>query len=281
MSLSQYIEKQPKWLTLGEGVILILLLGWMDYYTGREVSFSIFYLAPISYTAWFVNRRAGLGAAVLAAAAWFLADLMAGYDYSRSWIPFWNAGVRLGFFGVVVIILARLKRSYEEEKLMARTDPLTGALNSRAFYDLARMELSRARRNHGSVTLAYLDLDNFKSINDRNGHLAGDDLLRAVAEKIRNCVRSYDIVARMGGDEFAVLFPGSGPEFAEKVRSRLEQLLADTARENGVAVTFSIGVAAACDPAEAVEDLVSKADRLMYQAKAEGKNRIKYEFCET
>ncbi len=281
MSLGEYIESLPKILTIIIGIILLLVLGLVDYLTGTEISISIFYLLPIASIAWFVNRRLGIYLAILGAVVWYASDYLAGARYSHLLVPIWNAGVRLGFFLVVVILLSRLKRSYEGEKLMARTDPLTGALNSRAFYDLARVELSRARRNHGSVTLAYLDLDNFKSINDRNGHLAGDDLLRAVAEKIRNCVRSYDIVARMGGDEFAILFPGSGPEFAEKVRSRLEQLVADVAGENGVAVTFSIGVAASCDPPEAVEDLVKKADRLMYQAKAEGKNRIKYERCET
>jgi diguanylate cyclase (GGDEF)-like protein len=104
-----------------------------------------------------------------------------------------------------------LRSAMEREKEAARTDSLTGAMNSRAFGELATAELHRARRYERPFTIAYVDIDDFKAVNDRFGHSSGDTLLRLVAETMKHNSRAVDVIARVGGDEFVILFPETGP----------------------------------------------------------------------
>jgi diguanylate cyclase (GGDEF)-like protein len=115
-----------------------------------------------------------------------------------------------GMFLVVVVVLSSLRGAWEREKIHARTDSLTGVSNARAFFEVAAVELARARRYQRPFTIAYLDLDNFKQVNDRFGHEVGDDLLQIVARTLREGSRASDFVARMGGDEFVVLLETLG-----------------------------------------------------------------------
>ena len=147
-SIFGYIGRIPKWSVFTFSVLFILILGVLDYLTGEEISFSIFYLLPVSVTAWYVDMKAGVVLGVASAVTWFLADLTTGHTYSNTAIPIWNAVVRLGFFLIVVITLALIKNAYTREKDLARTDSLTGVVNTRYFYELADRELERAKRYH-------------------------------------------------------------------------------------------------------------------------------------
>ncbi len=109
---------------------------------------------------------------------------------------------------IVVVILSTLKGVLEREKIFARKDFLTGIANRQAFFEFAGIEINRCRRHEYPLTVAYIDCDNFKAINDYFGHQTGDNLLMSVADILQKIIRATDIVARLGGDEFAVLLPG-------------------------------------------------------------------------
>jgi diguanylate cyclase (GGDEF)-like protein/PAS domain S-box-containing protein len=169
---------------------------------------------------------------------------------------------------------ALLAQALEREKDDARLDFLTKIANRRAFYEIGLKEAARARRYRRPLTLIYIDLDNFKSVNDTRGHSVGDQLLIEVAVTIRNSVRTTDVAARMGGDEFALLLPETDNDAAIVVTRKLQEALLESMRRNRWPVTFSIGVVSFAVPPESVEEMVKKADEVMYSVKLKGKNSI-------
>jgi diguanylate cyclase (GGDEF)-like protein len=173
--------------------------------------------------------------------------------------------------------IVELRSAVEREKELARTDPLTGATNSRAFGELATAELHRARRYERPFTLAYVDIDHFKAVNDRFGHSTGDRLLRLVVETMKHNSRAVDVVARIGGDEFVILFPETGPDSAQIVSRKLQERLLSVVQQDGWPVTFSIGAITFISPPPTVDEMLRLADRLMYSAKKSGKNQIRHE----
>jgi diguanylate cyclase (GGDEF)-like protein/PAS domain S-box-containing protein len=162
----------------------------------------------------------------------------------------------------------------QREKELARTDMLTGLANRRAFYEALQIERARSARYGRPVTLVYLDLDNFKRVNDTLGHAVGDELLACVADLLRRTLRASDTVGRLGGDEFAVLLPETNAQAAEVLLQKLSSVLADTMRAKQWPVTFSMGAAAFLDNPASVEEMIRTADELMYSVKKSGKNRI-------
>jgi diguanylate cyclase (GGDEF)-like protein len=279
-NILKYFDKLEKTKLILIACGLIAIFGIIDYLTGPELALSIFYLLPIMLVAWLVDRRAAVYISVLGAIVWLLADVLSKEWYVPSsihWIPYWNAVVRLGFFLIITYILSALKQSTDRETERARTDYLTGVANMRYFYELADTELSRARRYERPLTIAYLDIDNFKSVNDRLGHAAGDLLLKKVAETIRNSIRVMDIIARVGGDEFVLLFPETGPDIAPSVIERIQKGLRDVVQENKWPITFSIGALTCENIFDSVDALVTASDRLMYSVKAAGKDTVRYE----
>jgi diguanylate cyclase (GGDEF)-like protein/PAS domain S-box-containing protein len=168
----------------------------------------------------------------------------------------------------------KLKVALESEKNLSRVDFLTNISNRRAFTEILQKEAARSRRYKRPLTLAYIDLDNFKQVNDQLGHELGDELLRLVAQTICANIRGTDTLARLGGDEFALLLPETGEEAANAVVAKLRNVLLATAQARQWPVTLSIGLATFAKPGESVEQIVKVADDLMYAAKNEGKNRI-------
>jgi diguanylate cyclase (GGDEF)-like protein len=277
MNKIERLGRLPKPLLLSVGFIFVLLLGVIDYLTGRELSFSIFYLIPICMVAWFTHRRNGIMISVASAVIWFIAEVASGPPYAYPYIPYWNVATRFGFFLIVNHMLSALKSTLEREREMARTDSLTGVANGRAFYELSKIEINKARRYGRPFTTMYIDLDNFKMVNDSFGHSIGDALLRSVAGTIQKNIRVTDVVARLGGDEFVVLLPETSGEAAQVVVKKLQQRLLSTMKENGWPVTFSIGAITFVDLPESVDEMLQKTDRLMYSAKKSGRNRIIHE----
>ncbi len=269
---------RPAWFLAG--MILVLIIGLTDYATGEEISFSIFYLLPVAMTTWFVGRNTGLIIASVSAICWLAADLYAGHHYSHPAIPYWNMLVRFGFFLILLIVLSRLKIAYEHVKTLSSVDPLTGVLNGRAFQDRANAEIERARRYGHPFTVAYIDLDNFKAVNDRFGHSVGNTVLCKVADTASGNLRATDIVARLGGDEFALLFPETGEESARAVLSKLQDMVSGSMQANGWPVTLSIGAVTFRKPPDSVDRMVKTADELMYAVKHDGKSRIRHEVHE-
>src|SRR5207253_7376812 len=127
------------------------------------------------------------------------------------------------------------------ERLLARTDPLTGAANARTFYESVALEAERATRAGRPLTLAYLDLDNFKRLNDRLGHAAGDAALVDLVRMIRPGLRAPDVLARLGGDEFALLLPDTDAEGAVALLTRMQEALTREMARAGRPISASVG----------------------------------------
>jgi len=256
---------------------MLLLIGIFDFLTGPELGFSIFYLLPIMVVAWFVSRRAAFYASVIGALVWLPADFFSREWFIPLWVYYWNAVLLLGVFLTLTHFISVLREANEREKERARTDYVTGIANSRCFYEQAEMELQKARRYRHPLTIAYMDIDNFKEVNDQKGHATGDRVLKGVSETIRRHIRSVDLLARIGGDEFVMLFPETGPEEAPIVVKRVRSELMKVAQAQGWPITFSVGVLSCREVPESLQKMVSAADRLMYQAKSSGKNTVCYE----
>jgi diguanylate cyclase (GGDEF)-like protein len=175
------------------------------------------------------------------------------------------------------LALAQLDGQQELER-QARTDPLTGLLNRRAFVEEMRIRLSIARRTVRPSALVYVDVDNFKPVNDTHGHAMGDAVLRRIADRIRRSIRAGDIVARLGGDEFAVWLDEADPDGVRRKGLELLKMREDLAECSGTPdrpLGFSIG-AAIVDPVstETIDELIERADSAMYAAKHGGKGRL-------
>ncbi len=271
MKLLSILERQDKRTLMALGIVLLAAMMAGDLLTGPEFESSIFYLIPVSFFAWLINRRIGLVTALASA----ISTLVIHAHFSnRSTIVYLNAGAWLGVYVFFVFMLAELRELYERERRFSRTDALTKIFNRRAFFEALETEASRARRYQSPLTLAYIDLDHFKQINDRLGHDAGDRLLTVVAETMAQHLRQNDIAARLGGDEFAVLLPETGPASALAVLRKLHALLDSAMRQSNWPVTFSLGAVSFHPPPQSLEEMVSEADKAMYAAKSSGKDRL-------
>jgi diguanylate cyclase (GGDEF)-like protein len=259
-------------------LILLALLGWVDHLTG-DYSLIVFYLVPVSLVAWFVNRPAGMLFCLLAVLTRLAADegpafFTQNFTLINAPLHYWNECVELLFLLIMSLLFSALRRNLDTEKNLASIDPLTGALNRRAFFDIAEYEFNRSRRYGHATSMAYIDLDNFKDINDRQGHAVGDNLLVTVTRTISAHIRSTDILSRFGGDEFVILLPETPGEAAATVLTKIHDQLNRAMAANNWPVSFSIGAVTYAKPPPSVEEIIRKADMLMYEDKRSGKNRL-------
>jgi diguanylate cyclase (GGDEF)-like protein len=259
--------------------LAILLLGLIDHLSGFELAFSIFYTIPIAMSAWYCGRRCGLFQAFIGASVWLAADISSGHLYTHPLIPVWNALVRFCFFMIIVELLRVIEDKLTVVEQMAETDSLTGLDNSRSFYKKLQAESIRARRYGRPFTLVYLDLDNFKQINDSLGHQTGDLVLVRVAHAFRGCIRLSDVAGRLGGDEFAGFFPETDVAAAVAMLTKLRERLTVCATDNAWPLSLSIGAVTFEKPLDSLQDMITMADRLMYEVKKSGKNSILHKVC--
>jgi diguanylate cyclase (GGDEF)-like protein len=196
--------------------------------------------------------------------------------------PVWLAAFNLIMFFhtmvLAVLLVAMSKERQElEQRTSAQTDPLTGALNRRAFMTRGRQLVLRHRKERAPLCLLFIDLDHFKSLNDRHGHLSGDDVLIRFVSVVHDSIRPSDFLFRMGGEEFCCLLPHTGTEealgVAERIRRRLE---ATTVHVAGlpIRVTVSLGLSSTDAFGYDVDTLVREADMAVYAAKRQGRNQV-------
>lgn len=261
-------------------VLGIVVIGGIDYYTGVELRVFPLYYAPISLLAWHVGTRSALLAAALSAASWLVFNMLAGLQMSSLGIWVGNTLVQGASFATVGYLIATLKGALTRERQLSRIDSLTSLLNRRAFYEDAEWMLALCRRKGRPVTLAYIDLDNFKAVNDTYGHQAGDDVLCRVSAVLHASLRPSDLCARLGGDEFAVLLPEADADDAAVALERLRTLLSTTIASDPSHITCSIGAVTFGSVPVSMDEMVRAADARMYAAKTEGKNRLHLETAE-
>jgi diguanylate cyclase (GGDEF)-like protein len=254
--------------------LLIAMIGALDVVTGPEIASSILYFLPVALLAWHTHWPATRVAVLACGITWFVADQISGAVYSVPVIQWWNAAVHTASFLLVGWLLSELRSAAREEHRLARTDTLTGVANSRMFIEFATLECARQHRYFHPLSLAFLDCDNFKRVNDLYGHAAGDELLRKIALTITRSLREVDIVARLGGDEFAILLPESDQKAASTVLRKLRNGLKTVGEQYNV--TFSIGLVTYLRGADSVDQMLNAADKAMYEAKRAGKNTARH-----
>ncbi|MBI4978506.1 MAG: GGDEF domain-containing protein [Spirochaetes bacterium] len=271
------ISAMPKIMTMALSLLLIAVLGYLDYITGPEIAFSLFYLFPILLAAWSpVRIRWVIGLSALSAVMWGFADVASGHIYANGIILYWNTLLRLIYFLIITTLVKKVRTLLEFERTRARTDPLTGLWNMREMNEAIAEEIARLRRYSRVFTVAFIDLDNFKIVNDRFGHGRGDDVLRDVARLLRVNTRVNDRTARVGGDEFVVLFPETGEQDARTVLKKLMKSIMRAVRGKRYPISLSIGAATFVTPPQTVDDVIRIADKLMYAVKRAGKNNIEW-----
>lgn len=272
-------------LSFAGGLLFIFAVTLADYAAGAEMTFSELYLLPVLWLGWSLGRGPAIAMAVVCAVAEILVDL--GLPGLHPAIHVWNALFRLGTLlvaGTMVAALraqsdaltaasARLQTELVREGHRARTDALTGLPNFRGFTE----DISLALRadEPRSVCLVYLDVDNFKRVNDLYGHPAGDALLRGIAEVVRASIRTGDLPARIGGDEFVVALRGIEVPDAEQIAWRLVSRIKELGQGFPAAeLGASVGLAWFREWAGPLDDAIAAADQAMYRAKNAGKNRV-------
>ncbi|HLX79543.1 MAG TPA: GGDEF domain-containing protein [Burkholderiales bacterium] len=259
--------------------LLFVAIAIVDYVTPPQLNLTFAYVLGILLATWNLGARAGAAYALLASAVQFAMLMQLQAEALPHFSVYWNVILinRLFTFFVVVGLTAPLRKLYDHEHRQARVDALTGAVNRQHFLDLLTLEIARSRRSGEPFSVAYLDCDGLKAVNDRLGHHEGDALLKSLVACVRHALRITDVVARLGGDEFAILFPQTEGSRAIQALERIRADLRRTFEAHGWRSSLSVGAATFRKPAQGSEQIVAACDALMYRAKADGKDRVVYE----
>lgn len=248
------------------GVTGVAVAALLDLATGVRFGAVPLYLAPVGLVAWRLGRGAGAAIATLAAAAWLASNQLAGAGRDGALALAWNAGMQLAAFLAVALLAAALREGRERERELERSDAATGLPNRSAFRDRAALEVERARRWSRPLTLALLELDDFRVVRDGLGREDADEMLRTAAVSLRSSLRSTDLAARIGEDLFALLLPETDRNGARVVLERnLERLRQDMSR-GGWPVTVSVGSVTSTDAADG-EALFRQADQVLFEVR--------------
>ncbi len=268
-----FFEKISVRAAIAYSVVMIALLAVGDYVTGRDISLAPLYLIPVMLITWKTSATMGVAISIFASGLWAAVTLQEEGTAIAAYV-LWEAAIRLATTMLFVMLLSRLKDSLARVNLLARKDSLTDLANRGSFYELVNQEMLRCKRYGGAISIAFVDLDKFKALNDRSGHDVGDEALRVVAQTLRAQLRSTDLPARVGGDEFAVMLPGLDARGASQATQILQSRLLSAMEHRGWPITFSIGLATFTTALDSVDDMVKRADTLMYKMKREGKGGI-------
>ena len=254
-------------------VLVTLLVYWANALSPSTARLGILYTIPVLLVTWTEGLAWGI---VFAVATTVFREAIAWVQMPADTPMLWRIVNGLAYLAVLGIAMAGLQTLRRSEATLARLvtqDQLTNVLNARAFADRLTQELDRNRRYPRPLALMYMDLDNFKVINDTHGHQTGDAVLRLVADAMRSSVRQADVVGRLGGDEFAVLMPETDAQLADAAAKRLIVGLRSVFKGTPN-VTASIGVVSCTATDASTDDLLRRADQAMYDAKKSGKDRV-------
>jgi len=241
----------------------VIVLGILDYLAGYETSLSLFYLAPVAVASWYTGRRGAIAIAIIASLIWLTADVASGHNYGHPLTTLWELLVRIGMFLVQGLLLVALHNALNRERKQLRHD------------------LSLAQRQNTPITVVFLDVDDFKAVNDKFGHHEGDRVLRITGRILRDSTRNMDTVARLGGDEFVLVFPNTDMHGAEDVITKIRHDLRLALAVTTLPVTFSIGAITFPDAPLNMDEALKAADDLMYEAKRRGKDAAFFKVAPT
>lgn len=252
----------------------ILLVGAFDYATGIEIRVFPLYFFPLALAARRFGMRSAIAAAVFVACTWMTMLYLNGTRYSSPWIWGVNFLTQGSAFMLFAVLIASLQQHLRREHELGRIDPLTGLTNSRAFLERGARLLAASRSRGEALTLAYIDLDHFKQVNDRDGHAAGDQLLERIGALLRSQLAEHGEVARLGGDEFAVLLPDIDEVRAQALLEGVRLALHDDPAIRAAGVSASIGAVTHHPAGPDLATMMKRADQLMYRVKTSGRDAV-------
>lgn len=246
------------------------------FITNNVVDIKAFLIIPVLLSSWYGSKKSGAFMSVLACLSFVSATLSLGLNPHEMRSILFDTAILFLVLLIVATIVTDFRKVHRLEVTAAETDFLTGACSSRKFYAELANEILRSKRYGHIFSIAYLDVDNFKMINDKLGHTAGDKLLIEVSRCLRTTLRETDIISRIGGDEFACILPESEQEQVISALKKAEIALKAAMKKYSWNVSFSVGVVTFRNLPDDVNEAVKIADNLMYEVKRDKKNDIAY-----
>ena len=259
-------------------VALTCAISAADLLTPSYIVFIGTYLLPIYLAAWYCDVLTLLFVTGMSFAASSYVFLQNFPQDSPTWQMTFSA-VSIGLVGIIFALTnLRLKKAFRKLRELTRIDPLTELSNRRDFDEKAHRELERTKRFNTPLSVVMLDIDHFKRVNDTYGHDAGDAVLKKLSVILREGVRGIDVTARIGGEEFAILMPGTTQQMATETAQRLRHTVSKTeiglADGRSIVVTVSMGVSSFGPDDATMNEMMHRADRALYAAKQSGRNRV-------
>jgi diguanylate cyclase (GGDEF)-like protein len=279
MNIGQWIQRQAKWKIFSLATFLFLMDEYIDYRSGPEVNVSFFHLLPVFLIVWNAGLLPGLVYVVFCTVFIMFVSIQPAVLHPTG-VQLFNALANLIFLASFSVVLNLLKRHLERVTARAEIDGLTNLLNAAAFSRYGHREIQAASKARRPFTVLYIDVDDFKKVNDTLGHSAGDEVLQGVASYLNASFRKDDLRTRIGGDEFAVLLPDFSFEDAKKAVPAFHEGLNRVLGGFPVAVTCSIGSVTFTSAPPTLKETLHEADMLMYQAKSNGKNNCRLKAAE-
>jgi diguanylate cyclase (GGDEF)-like protein len=275
--IGSYILNQDRKLWLAFGVLSLLAVVAFDHFMTFKLNLAVLYALPVLMLTWVVGRYFGALLSLIICSTWSVIDAAAGRYLEHPQLLYWDWGANLLGFLVLVFGLTSLRGMLEAAHFESHKDALTSLVNKGGFYQIVSAEMEVCRRYQRTLSIAYIDCDNFKSVNDQFGHHIGDELLRVVSLTMQRKLRSSDLPGRLGGDEFGIMLPETSAEACRMVVEMLQQRLLQEMADHKWPVTFSIGIATFTRMPSSIEDMIRQADKLMYAVKFTSKGAIKQE----
>lgn len=259
---------------MAAGLLAVTGLAYVDWHTGPYLGVAVVYALVVLAVSYYATWVDGAIVAIIAAAAGLLDDLLnPAFDYGTVAI-LWGLFSELGVFLIMVIVVQHVEKFVLELNAQSRIDGLTGLANTRAIVETLNRERGRAERTGEPLTVAFMDLDQMKQVNDAFGHSAGDATLQSFAAAVLGSIRTQDTFGRIGGDEFVLILPGTGPQQAVVVVERLREAIATNGSREAPYVSASIGLVTYLGHPPSTSVILGAADRLMYRAKHAGGDRV-------
>jgi diguanylate cyclase (GGDEF)-like protein len=272
--LFNWINRLPVGKTYFLSTLMLVAVALADYLTHVELTLSPWYAFPCFLMDWRIGRRPALAYALFATVLQLLIGMTAAHDYPNRYYLVGDLVLNLAFCLVLIWIIAKLRLALEMESILSRSDFLTQLANRDSMLDGLEKEIQRCGRQENSLTVAMIDLDNFKRFNEKRGHSVGDLLLAAMAELLRNHFRSTDIVARTGDDEFMLILPTRSADIIEAKLQALRKDLESLFMVRGWDVTFGMAAIVFVQPSVTGEQVMLEIQQLMHEIKQRGANEF-------
>lgn len=257
-------------------ISLILALSAASFVFENAIVLLPLYVIPVLLVSWYGGDRAGVLLSVFSTSLLLLLNVFLSPPYFSPNIQLFSVLSFLVSCLILSVLVTNFQRVHQVEVVAAGTDSLTRALNARSFHIELANEILRSIRYKHAFSLAYIDIDRFKLINDTLGHSIGDALLVKVANGLKEALRKTDFVARLGGDEFAILFPETGENEVREAYMKAKHRLDLEMNKRHWPVTFSVGIVTFEELPSDMKSALQIADDLMYEVKNNGKNNVSY-----